>query len=388
MRAADAARAATHEAAGRCAAREAHPVRRVLRRRGRGADDRGGAHLALALPLADGAARAGGRVEAAIHAAAERPPRSAERLQPVRRAAARRALLLRARPLPRHQDAPADRPAEAPAPRVPLLRGGTPRPARPPRPLRPTRPVRDAGRAADGQVVPSGLRAGSIEAAGRADGSDGVRRAINQSTRPSTELLAGLLCAGLWPNVAVVHAPKTKKGAAAAQHVRLQTRKADNISPDPEARPLPRAQPRPQTGLRRRPWMGRGGGREARGWLEAQAKRSGRHSAARPTITAREHGALSAQASGCAHRRLAAHGARYCPPGMRVRAAGGWGCERAVVPRRSSCLWDRPEGREQCGAGVRHGTFGTGAAGSGALTRRGGLAPARGSCRAARDVAS
>ena len=155
------------------------------------------------------------------------------------------------------------------------VRHATPRP---PRPLRPSRPVRDAGRAADGQIVPSGLRAGSIEAAGRADGSDGVRRAINQNTRPSTELLAGLLCAGLWPNVAVVHAPKTKKGAAAAQHVRLQTRKADNISPDPEARtlPLPRAQPRPQMGLRPRPWMGQDCGRKARGgWRRRQKGRDG-----------------------------------------------------------------------------------------------------------------
>ncbi|KAJ1484992.1 hypothetical protein T484DRAFT_1795168 [Baffinella frigidus] len=36
-------------------------------------------------------------------------------------------------------------------------------------------------------IVPPGLRAGGIEAAGRRDGSDGVRSSIKQQGRPSTE---------------------------------------------------------------------------------------------------------------------------------------------------------------------------------------------------------
>ena len=58
---------------------------------------------------------------------------------------------------------------------------------------------------------------------------------------PRSQLLAGLLCAGLWPNVAVLHAPrsKPKKGIQKPTdptQVRLHTRQADLLSPDPEVR--------------------------------------------------------------------------------------------------------------------------------------------------------
>ena len=120
-------------------------------------------------------------------------------------------------------------------------------------------------------LVPRGIRTNHVEWVGRRhDGSDGVRLVLGQ--RPIAEavaagdgagderasrwdqpesdvgeagaaplraipsaLLAALLCAGLYPQLAYVHAPPTKKGAASSTAVKLHVRAADRALSEPDA---------------------------------------------------------------------------------------------------------------------------------------------------------
>ena len=134
-------------------------------------------------------------------------------------------------------------------------------------------------------VVPRGIRAGHVEWVGRKhDGSDGVRLTLGQlpiaavvdddvgsrigvgetgtttatfvpgalppppgvlppppppgqpaRKPPPSALLAALLCAGLYPQLAYVYAPPTKKGAASASAVKLHVRAADRALPEPDS---------------------------------------------------------------------------------------------------------------------------------------------------------
>ena len=52
---------------------------------------------------------------------------------------------------------------------------------------------------------------------------------------PPSALLAGLLCAGLYPQLAYLHAPPTKKGAASSSAVKLHVRAADRTLSEPDA---------------------------------------------------------------------------------------------------------------------------------------------------------
>ena len=100
-------------------------------------------------------------------------------------------------------------------------------------------------------IVPRGIRANHAEYVGRKyDGTDGVRLVLGQtSTAQAADgggggggehfvpagLLAGLLCAGLYPQLAYLHAPPTKKGAASASAVKLHVRPADRDASEPDA---------------------------------------------------------------------------------------------------------------------------------------------------------
>ncbi len=110
-------------------------------------------------------------------------------------------------------------------------------------------------------VVPRGLRANHTEWVGRKnDGTDGVRLVLGQTptavalsaqmdehTGPEegaveagrgsvpTGLLAALLCAGLYPQLAYLYAPPTKKGAASSSAVKLHVRPADRSLSEPDS---------------------------------------------------------------------------------------------------------------------------------------------------------
>lgn len=85
----------------------------------------------------------------------------------------------------------------------------------------------------------SGLRASYVESLGRhAGGGDGVRIALNQRAVAPPELLYGILCAALFPQVAYVHAPQTKKGACSADMVRLHIRDPKGNSFEPQVASL------------------------------------------------------------------------------------------------------------------------------------------------------
>jgi ATP-dependent RNA helicase DHX57 len=112
-------------------------------------------------------------------------------------------------------------------------------------------------------VVPRGIRAGHTEWVGRKhDGSDGVRLVLGQTSTAAAAttvdndrrgggeaaggggpgasgvpagLLAGLLCAGLYPQLAYLHAPPTKKGPASSSAVKLHVRPGDRTCAEPDA---------------------------------------------------------------------------------------------------------------------------------------------------------
>ena len=89
-------------------------------------------------------------------------------------------------------------------------------------------------------VVRRGIRASQTEWAGRKhDGTDGVRLALGQTDPrggPVVDpgLLAALLSAGLYPQLAYLHAPPTKKGPASSSAVKLHVRAADRASSEPD----------------------------------------------------------------------------------------------------------------------------------------------------------
>jgi hypothetical protein len=109
-------------------------------------------------------------------------------------------------------------------------------------------------------VVPRGLRANHTEWVGRKnDGTDGVRLVLGQTPTAlavssqmdeqngreegafeagrgavPTGLLAALLCAGLYPQLAYLYAPPTKKGAASSSAVKLHVRPADRTLSEPD----------------------------------------------------------------------------------------------------------------------------------------------------------
>ena len=84
-------------------------------------------------------------------------------------------------------------------------------------------------------LVMSGLRAGNIEMEGRyyGRGSDGVRYVLRQHSAAEPVLLYGILCAALFPQVAYLHAPMTKKGPCSSDMIRLHIRepKGDSFEP-------------------------------------------------------------------------------------------------------------------------------------------------------------
>ena len=84
-------------------------------------------------------------------------------------------------------------------------------------------------------MCPSGLRASYVESLGRhAGGCDGVRIALHQRGVAPPELLFGILCAALFPQVAYIHAPLSKKGSCGADMVRLHVRDPKGNSFEPQ----------------------------------------------------------------------------------------------------------------------------------------------------------
>jgi len=84
-------------------------------------------------------------------------------------------------------------------------------------------------------ICASGLRASYVESLGRrAGGSDGVRTALDQRGTAPPELLGGILCAALFPQVAYLHAPATKKGPCGADMIRLHIREPKGTGLEPQ----------------------------------------------------------------------------------------------------------------------------------------------------------
>ncbi|KAJ1455787.1 P-loop containing nucleoside triphosphate hydrolase protein [Pelagophyceae sp. CCMP2097] len=89
-------------------------------------------------------------------------------------------------------------------------------------------------------VVQPGLRSSTIERMGRErGGTDGVRAALGlfeqRFAQTSNELLAGLIGAALYPQLAYVSAPPTKKGPCSADAVKLHVRDPDASRSEPQA---------------------------------------------------------------------------------------------------------------------------------------------------------
>ena len=93
------------------------------------------------------------------------------------------------------------------------------------------RPIAEAVAAGDGAGGKSARRDGTNR--GSDVGEAGAApRSVDDSVRA---LLAALLCAGLYPQLAYVHAPPTKKGAASSTAVKLHVRAADRALSEPDA---------------------------------------------------------------------------------------------------------------------------------------------------------
>jgi ATP-dependent RNA helicase DHX57 len=81
----------------------------------------------------------------------------------------------------------------------------------------------------------SGLRASYVESLGRRAGnSDGVAVAIGARGPAHPLLLYAILTAALFPQVAYLHAPPTKKGPCSADQIRLHMREPKGTSYDPQ----------------------------------------------------------------------------------------------------------------------------------------------------------
>ena len=83
-------------------------------------------------------------------------------------------------------------------------------------------------------LVAHGLRASYVESLGRRSGDDGVRAALNQHAMAPPELLYAMLAAALFPQVAYLHAPVTKKGPCGPDMVRLHIREPDGTALEPQ----------------------------------------------------------------------------------------------------------------------------------------------------------
>ena len=83
-------------------------------------------------------------------------------------------------------------------------------------------------------LVAQGLRASYVESLGRRSGDDGVRAALNQHATAPPELLYAMLSAALFPQVAYLHAPATKKGPCGPDMVRLHIREPNGTAVEPQ----------------------------------------------------------------------------------------------------------------------------------------------------------